>query len=114
MQNCPIDDCDELNAGKVPIGTFGAVTQTHEGTAVITMNQYAKSKQEEKTIHLQAELGDYGCIVSNVLRTLETHQGNIKMCGFASPTWQKNDSKKTHMNPAPRPRRGNAFTRHPL
>jgi hypothetical protein len=45
MHYCSIDDCDELNAGELPIGTFGAVTQTQEGSAVII-------KEEEKTIHL--------------------------------------------------------------
>jgi hypothetical protein len=36
MENCSIDDCHELNTGELPIGTFGAVTQAHEGPAVIS------------------------------------------------------------------------------
>jgi hypothetical protein len=60
MHYCSVDACDELNAGELPIVTFGAVTQIHEGSAVIR-------KQEEKIIHFPAELEDYGCIVSNAL-----------------------------------------------
>jgi hypothetical protein len=62
MQNCSIAGC-ELNAGKLPIGTFGAMTQTHEGHAAIITNQYAKSKQEEKTSESPAASEDYGCFV---------------------------------------------------
>jgi hypothetical protein len=97
MHDCSIDGCDELHAGKLPICTFGAVTQTHEGPDVIAMNQYAKSRQEEKTIHLPAELEDYDCVVSNTLMKLESHQGNIKLCGFAIPIWHKNDLMKIPM-----------------
>jgi hypothetical protein len=35
MQNCSIEGCYELNAGKLSVGTFVAVTQTLEGPAVI-------------------------------------------------------------------------------
>jgi hypothetical protein len=34
-----VDSFEDLNAGKRPIGTFGAVTQTHEGSGLIIMNQ---------------------------------------------------------------------------
>jgi hypothetical protein len=90
MQNCSIDGCAELNAGKVPIGTYGAVTLTHEGHPVII-------KQEENTTQSPAELEDFGSIVSNVLMKPDTHQGNINLCGFTIPIWQKNDLKKIPM-----------------
>jgi hypothetical protein len=56
-----------------------------------------KSKQEEKTIQSPPELEDYVCIVSNALVKLDTHQGNIKLCGFAIPIWHKDDLKKIPM-----------------
>jgi hypothetical protein len=91
MQNCSIGGCDELNTGKLPIGTFGPVTLTHEGPTIITMNQCAKSKQEENTIHLSIDLEDYSCIISNAPTKLDRHQGIIKMCGFVIPIWHNND-----------------------
>jgi hypothetical protein len=98
MHNCSIDGCDVLNAGKLPIGTFGAVTVTHEGPAVTIINQYAKSKQEENTIHLPAELEDYGCIVSNAPTKLDRHQDSIKLYDFAVPVCHKTDLKKIPMH----------------
>jgi hypothetical protein len=61
-------------------------------------NQYAKSKQEEKTINLRAELEDYGSTVSNALTKLDIHQDNMKLCGFVIPFWHKIDLKKTPMH----------------
>jgi hypothetical protein len=91
MQHCFIDGCDELNTGKVPLGTFGAVTLTHEGPPVII-------KQEEKTTQSSAELEDFGSTVSYVLMKPDIYQGNINLCGFAIPIWQKNDLKKIPMH----------------
>jgi hypothetical protein len=62
------------------------------------MNQYAKSKQEEKTIHLPAELEDYGCTVSNARTKLDRDQANMKLCDFPIPFWHKIDLKKTPMH----------------
>jgi hypothetical protein len=45
MHYCSISGCSEQNAKELPLGTFGDVTLTHEGSAVIT-------KQEDKTIHV--------------------------------------------------------------
>jgi hypothetical protein len=58
-----------------------------------------ESKQDEKTIQFPAELENCGCIVSNVAMKLDTHQGNIKLCGFAIPIWHKNYFKMapTHL-----------------
>jgi hypothetical protein len=70
---------------------FGAVTLTHEGSAVII-------KQEEKTIHLLAELEDYSFIVSNALMKLDRNQDNIKLCGFAIPVCHKIGLNKIPMH----------------
>jgi hypothetical protein len=82
MHYCSIDSCDNLNVGELPIGTFGAVTLTHDGSAVII-------KHEEKTIHLPAELEDYGCILSNALTKIDKNQDSIKLYGFAVPVCHK-------------------------
>jgi hypothetical protein len=111
MHYCSIDGCNELNAVQRPFGTFGALTLTHEGSAVIL-------KQEEKTIHLLAELEDYSCIVSNALMKLDRNQDNIKLCGFAIPVCHKIGLKKIFKEnihaPTHRPRMGRALTCHPL
>lgn len=74
------------------------MTQTHKGPVVIAMNEYEKSKQNEKTFHLLPEWEDYACIVSNVPVQLNRHQGNINLCGFASPILQTNDLMKKPMD----------------
>jgi hypothetical protein len=94
MQYSSIDCCDELNAGELPIGTFAAVTLTPEGPAVII--------KQEKTTQSPGELERlrlyWSCIVFNVLMKLDTHQGKIKLCGFAIPISQKNDLMKIPMH----------------
>jgi hypothetical protein len=67
------------------------VTQTLEEFAVVI-------KQEEKTIHLPAEMDDYGCIVSNALMELDRNQDNMKLYGFAVPVCHKIDSVKIPMH----------------
>jgi hypothetical protein len=66
------------------------VTLTHDGSAVII-------KQEEKTIHLPAELEDYSCIVSNALVKMGRNQDSIKLFGFAVPVCHKIDLVKVPM-----------------
>jgi hypothetical protein len=73
---------EELNAGELPFGTFGAVILTNDGSAVII-------KQEEKTINLPAELEDYSCFVSNALTKMDWNQDNLKLYGFAVPVCHK-------------------------
>jgi hypothetical protein len=80
-----------MNVGELPFGTFGAVTLTHDGSAVII-------KQEEKTIQLPAELEDHGCIVSNALTKMDRNQDSIKLYGFAVPVCHKIGLVKVPMN----------------
>jgi hypothetical protein len=99
IQYFSVGDSDELNAGKLPIGTFRAGNQTHEGSAFITMCQCAESKQQQKTFHSPSQLEDSGCIVFNTLLKLDGHQvNNITLYGFPVPIWHKNCLMKIPMH----------------
>jgi hypothetical protein len=93
-----VGDSNELNAGKLPIGTFRAGDQTHEGPPFITMYQCAESKQQQKSFHSPSQLEDYDCIESNTLLKLDGHQVNITLYGFPVPIWHKNCLMKIPMH----------------